>query len=126
VSKGARAGDERATRGDATRGQPELRRQNHVGTQNVGMKRTTTTALQSYTTAQHSTAQHTEAQRRSTSQQHIAAAQHLKHSTESHASMPGERANTMASSPDPELQSTARSGLARAPRLPALSHTVAA
>jgi hypothetical protein len=83
VSRGARAGDERATRGDATRpdrgDRRKARTQNHVGDAECRGEEHYNYSLQSYSpTQQHSTA------RRGTAQKHIAAAhrrstaQHLR------------------------------------------------
>lgn len=68
-----RQGVTRPGRTEETGEKPERRIMS--GTQNVGVKSTTTTVY-SPTVLHNSTAQHAEAQRRSTSQQHIVEAQH--------------------------------------------------
>jgi hypothetical protein len=140
VSRGARAGDERATRGDATRpdrgDRRKARTQNHVGDAECRGEEHYNYSLQSYSpTQQHSTA------RRGTAQKHIAAAHRrstAQHSTSGsqdlsgvqapvqgicsmigihwiiRGSGPGERANAMGSSPDPKycpLRTSPRSTL---------------
>jgi len=129
-----RQGVTRPGRTEETGEKPERRIMS--GTQNVGVKSTTTTVY-SPTVLHNSTAQHAEAQRRSTSQQHIVEAQHstappdlrisqaCRRQCRAFCSMigihwiirgsgPGERANAMGSSPDPKycpLRTSPRSTL---------------